>query len=143
MAALAAAAALAVVVLPLHPDDTISGKQAAGVTFQVRDAIDRGGFAKLLAASPADAKQADKCGVEIACLTDLAKLRGADVLLAGSVAPTADGLTLKIVAVGPGVAEGTRAFTRKIHGDDEDQRALDRLVRELVDPRQLLGAIYV
>jgi hypothetical protein len=137
---LPAAAALAVLVLPLTPTGTISGKQATGVTFQIKSAIERGSLAKILAESPADKKQADECGLEVACLQRIAELRGADVVIAGTLAPAADGLTLHVVAAGPGVK---RDLVRSIHGDDLDERTMDRLARETVDPTQLLGSVFV
>src|SRR5688572_11981615 len=113
--------ALAVLLLPLDAEGSLSLKQAAGVTFQMREAVERGGFAKLLPASAkADDKDAEKCGMDATCLAQVAAVRGADVVVAGQVAPAPDGLLLTAIAAGPGVSGGSRKVTRTLHGDEDD-----------------------
>ncbi len=139
------AAPLNVLLLPLRATGSITVKQAVGVSFRLRSALEEAGFAKLLSESNADTHQAEVCAqtpdTQTACLLALADVRGADVVVSGTVTPASDGLLVRIVAVGPGGVDAAGDST--LHGDDLDARAMERLVREVVRPSTLRGAIFV
>jgi hypothetical protein len=134
----------AVVLLPLLPEGTVSGKQARGVGAQVRTALEAvatDGDVRLLSTSKDDDKQADRCKHVEKCLADLAELRGADALAAGTVAPAPDGLAVTLFVVAPGKPLARVSTT--LQGNDGDARRVDRLVREAVAPHALRGSIAV
>ena len=136
----------AVIVLPLAADGTVSLKQAEGATAQVRNAITPE-VAKLLSSSSGDAKQAEKCARDVACLAKIADLRGADLLGAGIVSPAPDGLRVSLVVVTPGAMPGVKEPLRRVEitlqGNDADPRRIERLVRTAFNPSALRGWISV
>lgn len=142
-AAAAPAPLPAVVLLPLLADATVSGKQARGVSAQLRSALEAGGFARPLSQSRDDEKQAERCRREAKCLADLADLRGADLVAAGLLSPAPDGLRIALVVVAPGATEATRRAETILQGNDGDARRIDRLLRSAFNPLALRGAIHV
>jgi hypothetical protein len=138
-----AAADPAVIVLPLLPDGTVSVKQAQGLTAQVRDAVEKGGYAKLLSTSKDDQKQAEQCQRDARCLGNLADVRGADYVIAGIVSPASDGLRVAVVVAGPNAVEALRRVEVTMKGDDADVRRIDRLARNAIDPAALRGSLMV
>ncbi|OGQ26824.1 MAG: hypothetical protein A2138_14465 [Deltaproteobacteria bacterium RBG_16_71_12] len=135
----------AVVLLPLGPDGTTSVKQARGVAAQLRDALDAGpvaeGLCTLLSSSKDDDQQAERCRRDATCLGEVAALRGADVIVAGVIAPGADGLLVSVVAVAASGKEALRRLEVTLRGDAADQRRIDRLVRSAVGPHALRGTL--
>ncbi len=144
-AATPAGDAPAVVLLPVQPEGTTSVKQARGVSAQLRGALEAGpaqeALCTLLSASKDDDKQADRCRRDATCLGELAALRGADVLVAGVLAPGADGLLVSLVVVGPAGKEALRRVEAMLRGDAGDERRIDRLVRTAVGPHALRGTL--
>ncbi len=149
-AALAASApapsgAPAVVLLPLQPDGTTSVKQARGASAQLRGALEAGpaheALCTLLSSSKDDDKQAERCRRDAACLGELAAVRGADVLVAGVLAPGAEGLLVSLVVVAPAGKEALRRVEATLRGDPGDERRIDRLVRSAVGPHALRGTL--
>jgi hypothetical protein len=132
----------AVILLPLHPDATVSTRQARGIGAQIRGAVEQGGFARMLSESKDDEKQAERCQREVKCLAALADVRGADRLLAGLVSPAPDGLRVSVVVVGPDPAH-VRRVEVTLQGNAEDARRIDRLARSALNPSALRGAILV
>lgn len=141
----APSSAPAVVLLPLVPDGTTSVKQARGASAQVRAALESGpaneARCTLLSASKDDDKQADRCRRDASCLGELAAVRGADVLVAGVLAPGADGLVISLVVVAPSGKEALRRVEATVRGDAGDERRIDRLVRTAVGPHALRGTL--
>lgn len=133
----------AVVLLPLLADGSVSGKQARGVSAQLRAVVEDGGFARLLSMSKDDDKQADRCRREARCLAGLAELRGADFVVAGLVSPAPDGLGVALVVVSPGATEATRRVDTTLQGNDGDARRIDRLMRSALNPQALRGGIQI
>ncbi|MBI1946119.1 MAG: PEGA domain-containing protein [Deltaproteobacteria bacterium] len=135
----------AVVLLPLVPDGTTSVKQARGITAQLRDALVSGptadGLCTMLSASKDDDKQAERCRRDAGCLGEVAALRGADVMLAGVIAPGADGLVVSLVAAAPSAKEALRRVEVTLRGDAGDARRIDRVVRSAVGPHALRGKL--
>lgn len=161
----AAETPLAVLLLPLRPLGTVTVKQASGVRFTLKSAIDDGvvltedsapgatpasdpdgpRYARVLPESKDDKRQAEDCELDIACLRSIASLRGADIIVAGELAPAADGLRLKLVAVGGDSAPDVeRRVPLTLRGNPEDDAAdVDRALRVLIQPDALRGSLYV
>lgn len=135
----------ALVLLPLSPDGTTSVKQARGASAQLRDALEHGprqeGLCTLLSVSKDDDRQAERCRRDATCLGELAAARGADVIVAGVIAPGADGLLVSVVAVAASGKESLRRVEVTLRGDDADLRRIDRLVRSVVGPHALRGTL--
>jgi hypothetical protein len=140
---LVASSSQAVVVLPFLADGSVSVKQAHGVTALVRNALVDGKVAKVLDESGDDDKQAQKCQKNIACYGALADVRGADLVVAGTVTPAADGLKVALFAVQPKMKTALRNAEVVLKGDDGDALRIERLARQVVDPASLTGAIEI
>jgi len=126
----------AVTMLPLVAGDTITSKQAAGLSARLRTALtalaDEGAI-KLLPPTKDDDKVLRRCAKDPACYTDAAKVRGADVVVFGTVSRGDGGLLIT-------VAERQLLLV----GDDAtDAAGVDRLVRELTAPDTLRGSLAI
>lgn len=131
-----------VIVLPLLGDATVSLKQAAGVTAQVRRAVTPD-VAKLLTSTSGDQKASEECARDPVCLGKIADVRGADLIASGLVSPAPDGLKVQLVVAQPKATSALRRVDITLQGNDADERRLARLVRSAFNPDALRGAILV
>jgi hypothetical protein len=126
--------------LPLRARGTVSGKQARGVTAQLRAAAEdlvKDDLVRLLPVTRDDDRAVRRCGDDDACYADLARARGADRLAVGAV-DSGDGGLVVVVHVGGGEKK-----TATLRGDDDDALRLDRLARELFAEETLRGSLRV
>jgi hypothetical protein len=129
------------VLLPLLPEGTVTTTQASGISARLRESA--AAFSKVLSSSKDDQRQADECKRDARCLGRLAVVRGADVVVAGVLAPAADGLRVSLVVAGPNAVEALRRVETTLRGDERDARRIDRLVRSAIDPAALRGSLRV
>lgn len=133
----------AAVLLPLRAAPGVTAKQARGVSALLRKALDVGGFARALSASRDDERQAERCRKDLECLARVAAQRGADLLVAGEVAPDPAGLRVSVWAVPPDDAGGARRLDGTLEGGSTDAAQVDRLMRRALNPSALRGAVRV
>ncbi|MDP2345888.1 MAG: hypothetical protein Q8O67_33420 [Deltaproteobacteria bacterium] len=130
-----------VTLMPFVAGTAVTAKQARGVSAQLRgvvEALDQAAVLRLLPLTKDDDTALRKCGADDGCFRDLAQLRGADLLVRGTVAAGEGGLTLSAQVLPAGAT-----FTATLRGDDDDGPALDRLARELCAPDTLRGTLRV
>lgn len=139
----AEASPIAVALVPLGAGRSVTTKQAAGVQVLLRGAVRavaREGTLKLLPTTKDDDKAVRRCMQDVACYSDIATARGADVVVYG-VVEVGDG-GLRLVARSTGRAANEKSFV--ITGDSDATAAgLDRLARELLAPDTLRGTLAV
>lgn len=130
-------------ILPLAAEGTVSGKQAKGVTAQLRTATEvlvGEDLLRLLPATKDDDNALRRCGADDECYDDLAKARGADRVATGSVTNSDAGL---VVTVHMRPASSSKVLTTTLSGDDGDAGRLDRLARELFAEETLRGSLRI
>jgi hypothetical protein len=131
----------AVTVLPLAAGDTITSKQAAGLTARLRGAVtvvaDEGAI-KLLPTTRDDDKVLRRCARDPACYADLAKVRGADVVLFGRVERGDGGLLVTLLD-----GRDPHGSVLIVGNDAQDAAAFDRLARTVTAPNTLRGSLTI
>jgi hypothetical protein len=131
----------AVTVLPLAAGDTITSKQAAGLTARLRGAVsvvaDEGAI-KLLPPTRDDDKVLRRCARDPACYADLAKVRGADVVLFGRVERGDGGLLVTLLD-----GQVPHGSVLIVGNDAQDAAAFDRLARTVTAPNTLRGSLTI
>jgi hypothetical protein len=131
----------AVTLLPLVGGGRVTGKQARGITAQVRNAlqvlVDEGAV-RLLPTTADDDGALRKCAGAADCFAAVARTRGADRLARGTVA-TGDGGLLVTLTMAP----DERVATTTLDGSAADAARLDRFVREAFAEDTLRGAVRV
>lgn len=133
----------AVSLLPLAATGTVTGKQAKGVTAQLRavaEGLAAENVVRLLATTKDDDAALRRCGADAACFDDVARQRGADRLVTGSVTNAGTGL-LVTLQVHPG--SSSTATSTTLEGNDDDGARLDRVVREVFAEDTLRGTLLV
>ena len=131
----------AVSLLPLTALGTVTGKQAKGVTAQLRAAAEslaRDDVIRLLATTKDDDAALRRCGGDAACFDDVARLRGADRLVTGAVTNAGTGLLVTLQ-----LHPGSKSATTTLEGNDDDDTRLDRIVREVFAEDTLRGTLRV
>ncbi|MFZ9888670.1 MAG: PEGA domain-containing protein [Myxococcota bacterium] len=138
------AAPPAVMVLPLTPEAGVSAKQARGIDALLQKQLRGSDFLNALPAQRQDARQAFRCGRDAGCLARLGYARGADLIAAGTIAPTDEGYRVRLFVVDAASGTLVREVEEPVIGTVDDMTAwLDRLSRSAFAPQTLAGGLWL
>lgn len=134
----------AVMMLPLTKEAGVSEKQARGIDALLHEQLDSSRFLKVLPPQRQDTRQAFRCGHDAGCLSRLAYARGADLIAAGSIAPTDEGYRVRLYVVESATGTLLREVEEPVIGTRDDMKGwLDRLYRRAFAPEALAGGLFL
>lgn len=142
---LAAADVPTVAVMPFSGDEGVTRAETKELNRWLRASMQASPTEiKLLRRNKRDRKDARKCGMDEKCLSDLAFVRGADAIVAGSWRYVSDELVLTAIVAKPQATSPVRRFERVVEAKhSKSDWMAERIWREAFLPDSLRGSLWI